>query len=132
MPAFYNDILYIMDSEKNAGTGYADLTMIIRPDMRRFKILDVLIEFKFVSLKDAGLTGEEARELSMEDLEAIPAMQAKMKEAKKQVKQYGNAMEQEYNDLRLNRYAVVSLGFERLLWQGETLIEEEQHGAPVK
>jgi len=114
----YNDILYIIDSEKDAGSGYADLTMIIRPDMRRFKILDILIEFKYVSLKEAGLTGEKARELSMENLEAIPAMQAKMKEAKKQVKQYGDALEQKYDDLRLNRYAVVSLGFERLWWQG--------------
>ena len=113
----YNDILYIMDSEKDAGRAYADLTMIIRPDMRRFKILDILIEFKYVSLKDAGLTGEEARGLSIKDMEAIPAMQAKMKEAKKQVKQYGDALEQKYDDLRLNRYAVVSLGFERLWWQ---------------
>ena len=113
----YNDILYIIDSEKDAGRGYADLTMIIRPDMRRFKILDILIEFKYVSLKDAGLTGEEARGLSIKDMEAIPAMQAKMKEAKKQVKQYGDALEQKYDDLRLNRYAVVSLGFERLRWQ---------------
>ena len=120
----YNDILYIIDSEKDAGRGYADLTMIIRPDMRRFKILDILIEFKYVSLKEAGLTGEEARGLSMKDLQAIPAMQAKMKEAKKQVKQYGDALEQKYDDLRLNRYAVVSLGFERLWWQevkGESL-----------
>ncbi|MBC2693944.1 MAG: AAA family ATPase, partial [Desulfobacteraceae bacterium] len=73
----YNDILYIMDSEKDTGSGYADLTMIIRPDMRRFKILDILIEFKFVSLKEAGLTGEEAKGLSTEELEAIPAMQEK-------------------------------------------------------
>ena len=115
----YNDILYIMDSEKKAGTGYADLTMMIRPDMRRFKILDVLVEFKFVrSLKEAGLTGKEARGLSMEELRAIPAMQAKMKEAEKQVKQYGDALVQKYGDLRLNRYGVVSLGFERLLWHG--------------
>ena len=113
----YNDILYIIDSEKDAGSGYADLTMIIRPDMRRFKILDILIEFKYVSLKEAGLTGEKARGLSMKDLQAIPAMQAKMKEAKKQVKQYGDTLEQKYNDLRLNRYAVVSLGFERLCRQ---------------
>ena len=120
----YNDILYIIDSEKDAGRGYADLTMIIRPDMRRFKILDILIEFKYVSHKEAGLTGEEARGLSMKDLQAIPAMRAKMKEAKKQVKQYGDALEQKYDDLRLNRYAVVSLGFERLWWQevkGESL-----------
>jgi hypothetical protein len=48
-----------MDSEKETGRDYADLTMIIRPDMRRFKIFDVLIEFKYVSLKDAVLTGQK-------------------------------------------------------------------------
>ncbi len=63
------------------------------------------------------MTGEKASGLSTEDLQFLPAMQSGMREAKKQVKQYGNALEQKYNDLRLNRYAVVSLGFERLWWQ---------------
>jgi hypothetical protein len=48
----YNDLLYIMDSEPETGRGYADLTMIIRPDMRKYKILDILLEFKFVSFRD--------------------------------------------------------------------------------
>ena len=113
----YNDILYIIDSEKDAGRGYADLTMIIRPDMRRFKILDILIEFKYAGLKEAGLTGEKAGELSTEDLRAIPAMQLKMEEAKKQAGKYGEALEKRYDNLRLKRYAVVSLGFERLWWE---------------
>ena len=113
----YNDILYIMDSEKEAGRGYADLTMIIRPDMRRFKILDVLIEFKYVSLKEAGLTGKKARDLSRKELQAIPTVKAKMEEAKKQAAQYGAALEQKYDNLRLKRYAVVSLGFERVCWE---------------
>ena len=113
----YNDILYIIDSEKDAGRGYADLTMIIRPDMRRFKILDILVEFKYAGLKEADLTGEKARELSTEDLRAIPAMQRRMEEAKKQVRQYGNALKEKYDNLRLKRYAVVSLGFERLWWE---------------
>ena len=39
-----------------------------------------------------------------------------MEEAKKQVVQYGNALEQKYDNIRLKRYAVVSLGFERLWW----------------
>jgi hypothetical protein len=113
----YNDILYIIDSEKDAGRGYADLTMIIRPDMRRFKILDILIEFKYVSLKEAGLTGEKAKGLTEGELRAISAMQARMDEAKKQIRQYGDALEEKYDNLRLKRYAVVSLGFERLWWQ---------------
>ena len=116
----YNDILYIIDSEKDISRTYADLTMIIRPDMRRFKIFDVLIEFKYVSLKEAGLTGQKAKELSAEKLQSIPLMQARMEEAKKQVIQYGDTLEQKYDNMRLKRYAVVSLGFERLWWMETT------------
>lgn len=47
----YDDILYIMDSEQEINRGFTDLLMIIRPDMRRFTILDILIEFKYVKLK---------------------------------------------------------------------------------
>jgi len=85
--------------------------------MRRFKILDVLIEFKYAGLKEAGLTGAKAKALTMDELRLIPAMQAGMEEAKKQIRQYGDALEKKYSDLRLKRYAVVSLGFERLLWE---------------
>ena len=79
----YNDILYIIDSEKDISRTYADLTMIIRPDMRRFKIFDILIEFKYVSLKEADLTGQKAKKLSAEELQSIPSMQAGMEKAKK-------------------------------------------------
>ncbi|CAN2046611.1 AAA family ATPase [Candidatus Magnetomoraceae bacterium gMMP-1] len=110
----YNDILYIMDSEKELTRGYADLIMIIRPDMRRFKIFDILLEFKYVKLKDAGLDRDQVRKLSKEDIKKIPAVISAMKEAKSQLKSYGDELEKKYNDLRLKRYAVVSLAFERL------------------
>jgi hypothetical protein len=113
----YNDILYIMDSERETGRGYPDLTMIIRPDMRRFEILDVLIEFKFVTLKNAGITGEAARELSPEGLREIPAMVSEMEAARDQLRRYGDALEQKHGNLRLRRFAVVSLGFERIWWE---------------
>ncbi|CAN2043962.1 AAA-ATPase-like domain-containing protein [Candidatus Magnetomoraceae bacterium gMMP-1] len=113
----YNDILYIMDSEKELRRGYADLTMIIRPDMRRFKILDILLEFKYVKLKDIGFDGKQARKLSKEEIEKLPAVMKAMKEAKSQLKSYGDELEKKYNDLRLKRYAVVSLAFERLCWE---------------
>ena len=113
----YNDILYIMDSEPETGRTYADLTMIIRPDMRKFKIFDVLIEFKYVSLKKAGLTGEQAKSLSVQELREIPEMKSEMEAAKKQIKSYGDELEKKYRDLRLKRFAVVSLGFERLWWE---------------
>jgi hypothetical protein len=113
----YNDILYIMDSEPETGRTYADLTMIIRPDMRRFKIFDVLIEFKYVSLKKAGLSGEQAGKLSVEELRALAAMQAEMASAKAQVGKYGDSLEKKYPELRLKGFAVVSLGFERIWWE---------------
>ncbi len=113
----YNDILYIMDSERETGRGYADLTMIIRPDMRKFQIYDVLLEFKYVKLKDAGLTGDEAKKLSYEDLQKIPAMIKKMEQAKAQGKKYAKELNQKHKDLRLITFAVVALGFERLWWE---------------
>ena len=88
--------------------------MIIRPDMRKFEIFDILLEFKFVTLKEVGLTGDQAKALSRKELEAIPEMQSKMREALQRVKQYGDALEQKYKTLRLKRFAVISLGFERL------------------
>ncbi|MGA1826130.1 MAG: AAA family ATPase, partial [bacterium] len=55
----YNDIIFIMDSERELDRRYADLTMIIRPDKRHATVFDVLIEFKFASLKDIGMSAEE-------------------------------------------------------------------------
>jgi len=50
-----------MDSEKEIDRRYADLTMIIRPDKRYGKVFDVLIEFKFVKLKDSGLSANRQK-----------------------------------------------------------------------
>ena len=43
-----------------------------------------------------------------------------MKEAKERLALYGDALEQKYKNLRLKRFAVVSLGFERL-WAEEQI-----------
>ncbi|MBF0413164.1 MAG: AAA family ATPase [Desulfamplus sp.] len=113
----YNDILFIMDSEKEIDRRFADLTMIIRPDMRKFQIFDVLVEFKFVSLSTAGLTGEEAKALSVEELAIHPKISSAMDEAVKQVKDYAVILKGRYPELRLKSFAVVSLGFDRLCWK---------------
>jgi len=113
----YNDILFVMDTETELDRRYADLTMIIRPDMQRFKILDILIEFKFVKLKDADLNGEQARKLTKEELKKLPLMKTQMDDAKVQVKDYGDVLNKRLKNLRLRKYAVVSLGFDRLWWE---------------
>jgi hypothetical protein len=113
----YNDILYIMDSEPEIDRGRVDLTMIVRPDKRRFDILDILIEFKFVKLGEAGLSGENARQLDLAQLRRLPVLQARMQESCDQARGYGRALEQRHGQLRLKCFAVVALGFERLWCQ---------------
>ena len=110
----YNDIIYIMDSEKEIDRRYADLTMIIRPDKRYGKVFDVLIEFKFVKLKDSGLSAEQAKKLSKGELYQVPEIVTQMDDGKKQVKEYGKKLEQRHGNLRLQKFVVVALGFERI------------------
>ena len=113
----YDDILYIMDSELEIKRTYIDLTMIIRPDRRHLEIFDVLIEFKYIPLSDAKMTGEMARNLTKEELEDLPCVKKKFADAKIQAQSYAQKLNQKYNNLKLRSFAVVSLGFDRLCWE---------------
>ncbi len=113
----YNDILYIMDSETELQRRYADLTMIIRPDQRRLKIFDVLIEFKFVTLKESGLTGDAAKALSVKSLHELLPIKKALEEGEKQAIQYGKHLEEKYGNLRLKKFVVAALGFERVCFR---------------
>ncbi|MCK5508117.1 MAG: AAA family ATPase [Desulfobacterales bacterium] len=113
----YNDILYVMDSEPEIDRRYADLTMIIRPDKKHFKIFDVLIEFKFVRLKDAGITGEQAKQLPTDELYSIPEIKKALEEGEKQVTLYGKELDDKYGNLHLKKFVVTSLGFERVCFK---------------
>ena len=113
----YNDILYVMDSEPEIDRRYADLTMIIRPDKRHFEIFDVLIEFKFVTLKDAGITGEQAKQLPTDELYNMPEIKKALDEGEKQVVLYGKELDDKYGNLRLKKFVVTSLGFERVCFK---------------
>ncbi len=110
----YNETLYIMDSEPEIGLRYADMTMIIRPDMRHGKIFDVLIEFKFLRLKALGLTGEQVASLSESEACSLPEVKHALAEGKKQVTAYGQALAAKYPGLRLKNFVVAALGFERI------------------
>ncbi len=114
----FNDLLYIMDSETTSGRRYADLTMIVRPDARQYQVFDLLLEFKFVRLGDVGLSGEAARQMSTTDLLALRPIQQKLAEARAQATDYRRELAARYQtELRLRTYAVVALGFERLVWE---------------
>ncbi|MBF0468902.1 MAG: AAA family ATPase [Desulfamplus sp.] len=113
----YNDLLYIMDSEPSIDRKYADLTMIIRPDKRHGKLFDVLLEFKFVSLKDAKLNGEQVKKLTKQELASLPAVVEQLEEGADQVAEYGKKLEAKYGNLRLQKFVVVALGFERVCFR---------------
>jgi len=106
-----------MDSETEIDRRYADLTMIIRPDKRYGKVFDVLIEFKFVRLKDAGINADKAQKLSEDELMLIPEIAKQLTDGEKQVHEYGKKLEQRYGNLRLQKFVVVTLGFERVCFK---------------
>ncbi|RME45235.1 MAG: AAA family ATPase, partial [Deltaproteobacteria bacterium] len=112
----YNDIGYMLDTEAQIGRGYADLVMIVRPDMRRFSLPDIVIEFKYVTLKEAGMTAETARSLEEGEVRALPAVEEAFSAARKQLSRYAQGLGNKYGQiLRLRTFAVVSLGFERIV-----------------
>ncbi|CAK0777707.1 AAA-ATPase-like protein [Gammaproteobacteria bacterium] len=113
----FNDRLYMMVSEIETGHGYADLSLIVRPDMRRFEALNLVLEFKYLSLKDLGLSGKEVKETNREELAVLPAVVAKFNEADEQARRYGNTLIERYGLSKLHAFSVVALGLERLVWR---------------
>ncbi len=113
----FDDRLYMMVSETEADHGYVDLSLIVRPDMRRFQALDLLLEFKYVGLNELGLTGEQAREPTAAQLAALPAVVAKLEEAARQARRYGAALRDRYRLTDLRAFAVVAIGLERVVWR---------------
>ncbi len=114
----FNDFFYIMDSETSLERGYADMTMIVRPDMRQYPLLDFLMEFKYVSLKDAELTGDQAKETGIEKLRSLAPVQKKLAESEAKLRDYRRILLSEYGDLlHLRTYSLAAIGFERLIWK---------------
>lgn len=113
----FNDTFYLITSETPLEGGYADLVMIVRPDMRQFSLLDFLIEFKYLSLSELGLSGQELKEISHETLKTLPQVQAKLSKAQASLASYRQALINKYgNVLNLRAYVIIGLGFERVVW----------------
>ena len=106
-----------MDSETALERDYADLTMIVRPDMRQFQLLDILIEFKYTGLQELGLSGDEVKQTERSELQALPLVQQKLAASQRKLEGYRATLQEAYGDrLRLRTFSVVALGFERLVW----------------
>lgn len=114
----FSDTYYIMDSEPALQRRYSDLTLITRPNMRQYALLDIVFEFKYLSLGDLGLTGEQVKNQSREQLALLPLVQTALQNAQHQLAHYRQVLIAKYQEPeRLRCIAVVALGFERLVWQ---------------
>ncbi|MFB1490704.1 MULTISPECIES: AAA family ATPase [unclassified Thiocapsa] len=113
----FDDRLYMAVSELETDRGYVDLALILRPDKRQLQALDLLLEFKYLSLKELSLSGEQVREQSREALSALAPVVKKLNEAEAQARIYGAKLKQQYGVQRLHALAVVALGVERLVWR---------------
>lgn len=107
-----------MDSEPALARGYSDLTLIVRPNMRQYALQDIVLEFKYLSLADVGLSGEAVRGLSREAACGLPLVRAAMQEALAQLRRYRDVLVAKYQEPeRLRCLAVVAVGFERVVWE---------------
>ncbi len=114
----FNDTFYIMDSETALDRKYADLTMIVRPDMRQYQLLDFLIEFKYLGLAEHNLNGEHVGKMNVEELISLTPVKKKFAEAKTALEHYEAALKSKYGEsLRLRVYSLIAVGFDRIVWQ---------------
>jgi hypothetical protein len=115
----FNDTYYIMDSETALQRRYSDLTLIVRPNMRQYPaLLDMVLEFKYLGLKELGVSAEEVRGMPREELQQLPLVVAALQDAVQQLQQYRAVLVEKYREpQRLRCLAVVALGFERLVWE---------------
>ena len=114
----FDDLFYITDSEPALERSYADMTLIVRPDMRKYTLQDALLEFKYIPLSDLGLTGEAVKATSREELASRPLVAAALAEATRKAADYRATLQAVYGaKLRLHTFAIVALGFDRLVWR---------------
>jgi len=112
----WNDASYITHSEPELDHRYADLCLLRRPDAKASDLWDLLFEFKRISLKELGTRGEDVKAASRADLMELPKVQEALDEAEAQIVAYRAALTRSRGEtLRLRSFAVVALGFERLV-----------------
>lgn len=117
-PVVVSDLASDYNSETPLGRGYADLTLIVRPEMRRYQLSDLLFEFKYVGLAAAGLTAEQAQTLSRVEVRGLAPVAAKLAEARERLRQHHQVLQARHGGaLQLRSYAVAALGFERVVWE---------------
>ena len=110
----FNDINYALFSEAELSRGYADLCLILRPDARDTELFDLLFEFKYVEKSKI----KNFQKMSEDVLKSKGPVENAFDEAKEQLGFYSKGLIKKFGkELKLKKYAVVSIGFDRLLFE---------------
>jgi hypothetical protein len=116
MTLLWNEAAYLTCSEPEVDHRYADLCLLRRPDARTSSLWDLLFEFKRLSLKDLGMSGKDVKASSRSELVQHTLVKDALDRAEAQIATYRAALERSRGEtLKLRSYAVVALGFERLV-----------------
>jgi hypothetical protein len=112
----WNENTHLFLSEPELNRGYADLCLLRRPDHRVAEVYDLVFEFKYAKPGDLGKTGVELRQMERQELEKLTLVEDLFAEAETQLRRYRDVLKKRYGEtLRMRAYAVVGLGFERLV-----------------
>jgi len=118
LTVLFNDVFYLIDSEKAYERRYADLTMIVRPDFRQGPLRDFIFEFKYLKLAEVKLSGDSVKQLTLSELKALEPVKEKLAESKEQLLDYQTRLESKLGEeLKLQLISIVAVGFDRLVWQ---------------
>jgi hypothetical protein len=115
----HQDTFFMVASEQEHRRGYSDLALIVRPDCRKYELFDMVIEFKYLSLKDLSLTGDALRKKTTNELLALEVVKKMLNDARNQAIRYARSIADEFqiSEKQIKKWAVVGLGFERIVWE---------------
>lgn len=116
----FDDTRYVTHSELEIERSYADLCLLVRPEMRGQGFFDLLFEFKLVRRKALTRSGQELRAMDEPALRQLPGVAKAFSEARGQAECYRTALVRRQGELDLRTYVVVVVGMERALGEEVT------------
>jgi hypothetical protein len=112
---FYNEDLYQIYSEQEVKRGYPDLFFCLKREAEKYGLGHLLLEFKYISLKELKMSGDEIGESKVEDLWDLEAIKKKEDEAKVQLERYAKELREKYDYGDMDCYVIIGIGFDRVL-----------------
>ncbi len=116
----FDDARYVVFSELELRQRYADLCLLVRPEMRRHGFFDILLECKYVRRAKLGKKGEELRAMDDAALRELTPVAKAFRDARKQAIDYRDALAQKLGEAQPRCYVVVAVGLERVLGEEVT------------